>query len=267
MLRFTLAENTESIQTLIPNISPQSIPKSSSITNIKDPGRIEFYGMGIFTDLMNIRNLARNDIFTFLFSLGYTFEFFEDFNPFTIQQELIDRQVSAVIVNEDVIGSPKCLFLFGPGLQNIKGIMLSSLWMDKTFRSFWFSRDVKHVFPPGVSPLELVNAIGIGEPPVQQARFELDLEVDFKQVRLARDDYTKYAVSVPEPVTYEVSLSVQGIPALSRCEPIPNSGVPPFQGYLKTNIGVNTVDGIHVVSLVGNGGGYTISDTITYQTL
>ena len=265
MLRFTLAEGVKHIQTVTPFASSQNILRSTNVSNTKDPGRIEFYGMGISLDIMNIRNLARNDMFTFLFSLGYTFEFFEDFNPFTIQQELIDRQVAAVVVNEDVIGSPKSLFLFGPGFpQDIKGVMLSSLWADETFRSFWLSRDVRHILPPGVNPLELVNAIGSGEPPIEQVRFTLNIALAEKVILIAQDDFVPFSISSPEPVTYNVVLTTQGVPVLSSSVAIPSNGVPPFNGFLKTNIGVNTVSGEHVISLVGTGGGFIVSDTIKY---
>lgn len=270
MLRIKLAEDEGSIVKPI---------RSSVVVSetIKDTGRIEIYGYNrdffgsSISDIDRILdNRINNELFTFLFSLGYDFEFFPIFNPATIHQELKDRNVSAVVVNEDTVGTLNSFLLFDPDKfpDNVNGILLSSSWPVMPFRSFWLSRKVKHILSPGVKPLELINAIG--EKPVEpipNIPFNINIPNTEVRIPLATDHYEPFQITVPtgQPEqNYAVSLSVQNIPVLSICVPVPNQGNPPFSGLLKVNIGVATVSGEHVVALVGVGGGFTRTDFIKF---
>jgi len=275
MLRLTLDEDEQNAFSILLKNNPHNLslsPNSVSrvLSTIKDPGRIEIYGKGPFVEFSDIdggvKRMIRDEFFTFLFSLGYNFEFFRDFNPDTIHDELINRSVSVVIVDESMFGTIKTSFLFDPDkLSNkIRTVMLSNTWPDKVFKSFWHSRGVEYIFPLNVSPLELINAVGSGIPVESQVEFTVDIELSEKVIPIATNDLTKFTISVPSPVTYTVNLTVQGIPALSTCIPIPSSGTPPFEGFLKTNIGISTVDRRHAISLIGQGAGFRKSDTIVF---
>lgn len=237
----------------------------------------------VFHKVLYYRGLTREDydpvrdrLLSFFFAEGYQLHFKSDLSNF--ENDLLAINPSALVVDIDkyqvgeIISTLKLNRENSFLKENLVPIAVSTGFANMPLINFWLTAGFSYILPSPPDPLTLASIIRAGLSLIKPTGgiatipFSLSFETNLKNVLLSRDDFTKFSISVPEQVFYTVQLSVQGIPALSTSVPIPSSGVPPFEGVLKTNIGVATVEGKHVLSLVGTGGGLTKSTLITYQT-